>query len=334
MWGNMPNKYWSQARFDEATNLSGVSMMESILTRSVSCYGCSVACGREVTLKDTPYGIEVVDGPEYETVSMLGSMLLIDDLPAVAYAGHLCNRWGLDTVSAGSSIALAYLLYERGFLTPADTGGLPLEWGDSETAHILLELIARREGWGDSETAHILLELIARREGFGDILAQGVKRIAAHFGAEDLAMHVKGLEPPAHDPRAGRHGADHPRGGRLPQRSFQDAEQGPRGDQHPGLAQSLRQRHHVRLCQSHCPPPGQAPLNRHRLVVGYRLVAADRGADIQPQTGFQQPAGPAAGRRPLARAVLHPNVKRLSGAHAAHGKATGRTSARNWSAWA
>ena len=183
MWGNMPNRYWSQARFDEATNLSGVSMMESILTRSVSCYGCSVACGREVTLKDTPYGVEVVDGPEYETVSMLGSMLLIDDLPAVAYAGHLCNRWGLDTVSAGSSIALAYLLYERGILTPADTGGLPLEWGDSETVHILLGLIARREG-------------------FGDILAQGVKRIAAHFGAEDLAVHVKGLEPPAHDPRA------------------------------------------------------------------------------------------------------------------------------------
>jgi len=183
MWGNMPNKYWSQARFDEATNLSGIAMMETILTRSVPCYGCAVACGREVTLKDTPYGVEVVDGPEYETVAMLGSMLLVDDLPGVAYAGHLCNRLGMDTISAGSSIALAYLLYERGFLTPADTGGLPLKWGDIETAHTLLELIARREG-------------------LGDLLAQGVKRIAARFGAEDLAVHVNGLEPPAHDPRA------------------------------------------------------------------------------------------------------------------------------------
>jgi aldehyde:ferredoxin oxidoreductase len=158
-------------------------MMETILTRSVPCYGCTVACGREVTLKDTPYGVEVVDGPEYETVAMLGSMLLVDDLPAVAYAGHLCNRYGLDTVSAGSSISLAYLLYDRGFITAADTGGLPLRWGDIETAHNLLEMIAQREG-------------------FGDVLADGVKRISARYGADDLAVHVNGLEPAAHDPRA------------------------------------------------------------------------------------------------------------------------------------
>jgi aldehyde:ferredoxin oxidoreductase len=183
MWGSLPNKYWTQARFDDATNLSGVSMMETILTRAVPCYGCAVACGREVTLKDTPYGVEVVDGPEYETVAMLGSMLLVDDLPGVAYAGHLCNRFGLDTISAGSSISLAYLLYERGFLTASDTGGLPLRWGDIETAHTLLEMIAKREG-------------------LGDVLAEGTKRIAARYGADDLAVHVNGLEPPAWDPRA------------------------------------------------------------------------------------------------------------------------------------
>jgi aldehyde:ferredoxin oxidoreductase len=114
---------------------------------------------------------------------MLGSMLLVDDLPGVAYAGHLCNRYGLDTISAGSAVSLAYLLYERGFLTAADTGGLPLEWGDIETAHTLLELIARREG-------------------LGDLLAEGTKRIAAYFDADDLAVHVNGLEPAAHDPRA------------------------------------------------------------------------------------------------------------------------------------
>jgi aldehyde:ferredoxin oxidoreductase len=183
MWGNMPNKYWSQARFEEATNLSGVTMMETILVRPVPCYGCAVACGREVTLKDTAYGVEIVDGPEYETVAMLGSMLLVDDLPGVAYAGHLCNRYGLDTISAGSSISLAYLLYERGFLTATDTGGLALKWGDIDTAHTLLELIARREG-------------------LGDLLAEGTKRMAAHFDADDLAVHVNGLEPAAHDPRA------------------------------------------------------------------------------------------------------------------------------------
>ncbi len=183
MWGNMPNKYWTEATFEEATNLSGPSMMETILVRPVPCYGCAVACGREVTLKDTPYGVEVVDGPEYETVCTLGSMLLVDDLPGVAYANHLCNRYGLDTISAGSSIALAYLLYDRGFITAADTGGLPLRWGDIETAHTLLEMIATRQG-------------------FGDVLADGVQRIAARYGADDLAVHVNGLELPGHDPRA------------------------------------------------------------------------------------------------------------------------------------
>jgi aldehyde:ferredoxin oxidoreductase len=183
MWGSLPNKAWTQASFEEATNLSGVTMMETILTRAVPCYGCVVACGREVTLKDTPYGVEVVDGPEYETVAMLGSMLLVDDLPGVAYANHLCNRHGLDTISAGSAISLAYLLYDRGFITAADTGGLPLNWGDIETAHTLLEMIAQRQG-------------------FGDVLAEGSKRIAARYGGEDLAVHVNGLDLPAWDPRA------------------------------------------------------------------------------------------------------------------------------------
>jgi aldehyde:ferredoxin oxidoreductase len=183
MWGNLPNKYWTEPPLEEATNLSGVSMMETILTRPVSCYGCLVACGREVSLKDTPYAVEVVDGPEYETIGTLGSLLMVADLPGVAYANHLCNRYGLDTVSAGSSIALAYLLYDRGFITAADSGGLPLQWGDIETAHTLLEMIARREG-------------------FGDVLAEGAKRLAARYGAEDLAVQVNGLELPAHDPRA------------------------------------------------------------------------------------------------------------------------------------
>jgi aldehyde:ferredoxin oxidoreductase len=183
MWGNMPHKYWSQAQFEEASDLSGIVMMETILTRATSCYGCAVACGREVTLKDTPYGVGEVAGPEYETVAMLGSLLLVDDLPGVAYAGYLCDRYGLDTISAGSSIALAYLLYDRGFITAADTGGLSLKWGDIETAHTLLEMIAQRQG-------------------FGDILAEGTKRIAARYGADDLAVHVNGLELAAHDPRA------------------------------------------------------------------------------------------------------------------------------------
>ena len=191
MWGNMPNKYWTQPEFEDAADLSGTTMLETILKRGVPCHGCVVACGREVSLAGTAYDTGdgalleggLADGPEYETVAMLGSMLLVDDLPGVAYAGHLCNRYGLDTVSAGSAIALAYLLYDRGVLTPGDTGGLPLEWGNIETAHTLLEMITHRQG-------------------LGDLLAQGAERLAAHYGAADLAVHVNGLDLPAHDPRA------------------------------------------------------------------------------------------------------------------------------------
>jgi len=183
MWGDMPLKYWTESVFDEAADLSGPAMLETILTRSVACYGCPICCGREVSLKDTPYGVEVVDGPEYESVALLGSSLLISDLPGVAYANHLCNRYGMDTISAGSAISLATLLYDQGSITAADTGGMPLEWGNVETVHTLLEMIARREG-------------------FGDLLAEGAKRLAARYGAEDLAIQVNGLDLPAHDPRA------------------------------------------------------------------------------------------------------------------------------------
>ena len=183
MWGDIPIGYWTKDKFDEATNLGGPAMVETILTRAIGCYGCAVCCGREVSLKDTPYGGDTVDGPEYESVAMLGSSLLIHDLPGVAFANHLCNRYGMDTISAGAAIGLAYLLYDRGFITAADTGGMPLKWGDIDTVHTLLEMIATREG-------------------FGDVLAEGTKRMAARYGAEDLAIQVNGLDLPAHDPRA------------------------------------------------------------------------------------------------------------------------------------
>ncbi len=183
MWGDIPIKYWTGSKFDEATNLSGPTMVETILTRAVGCYGCPICCGRQVSLEGTPYGVKVVDGPEYESVALLGSSLLISDLPGVTYANHLCNRYGMDTISAGAAIGLAYLLHDRGFITAADTGGMALEWGDVETVHTLLEMIAKREG-------------------FGDVLAEGTKRLAARYGAEDLAIQVNGLDLPAHDPRA------------------------------------------------------------------------------------------------------------------------------------
>jgi aldehyde:ferredoxin oxidoreductase len=137
-----------------------------------------------VTVTDGPYATHgPVKGPEYETVCSFGSMLLVDDLPLITALGNLCDRLGLDVVSAGSTLSLAYLLFERGLLSEADTGGLSLVWGDAAPC------------FG-------LLESMARREGFGALLAQGAKALAAHCGAEELAVQVNNLEVPMHDPRA------------------------------------------------------------------------------------------------------------------------------------
>jgi aldehyde:ferredoxin oxidoreductase len=183
LMGDAPAKYWTEGKYEEAAELSGSVMADTILIGPAACYRCPIACGRRVSLQESKYQVKEVDGPEYETVISLGSLVLSNNLKDVAYAGHLCNLYGIDTISAGSTIALAYYLYEQGVITSADTGGLPLNWGDMDT------VIA-------------LVELIGRREGFGDALAQGAQRLAARFGAPDLAVHVKGLEMPMHDPRA------------------------------------------------------------------------------------------------------------------------------------
>ncbi len=181
MYGDMPTRYYQQGEWPAGGNLSGVLLTDQFLNRGVACYRCPIVCGRET--RAPRFGLDRVDGPEYETLGALGSLLLIDDLEAVIYAGHLCNVYGLDTISTGSTIALACELFERGILTTADTGGLEIRYGD----------------YG---TVHRLIGLIARREGFGDALADGSARLAERFGVPELAVTVNRLEVPIHDPRA------------------------------------------------------------------------------------------------------------------------------------
>ncbi len=181
--GSPPNCYFTEGEFPEAEALSGSMMAETILTGHSTCYGCPVACGREVEVKEGKYKLAKTKGPEYETVAALGTMLLIDDLPAVTYLGHLCDDYGLDTISTGSTIAFAHYLFESGVIGPAETGGLALRWGDPDT---VAELIG----------------MIAQREGFGDALAEGSRRLGQRYGAEELAVQVNGLETGMHDPRA------------------------------------------------------------------------------------------------------------------------------------
>jgi len=181
--GDMPNKYFTLGIFEDASKISGSTMAETILVRNSACYGCPIGCGRIVKIEEGKYRLPETDGPEYETLCAFGSLILNDNLEGLAYANYLCNIYGIDTISCGSTIAFATYLYERGKITENDTGGIKLKWGDIDT---VIQLI----------------EMIAYGKGFGNVLAQGVRKLGEKYGVMDYATEVKGLEIPFHDPRA------------------------------------------------------------------------------------------------------------------------------------
>jgi aldehyde:ferredoxin oxidoreductase len=172
---------------------------------SESCYGCPVGCSQVKKAQKAPYEGIQSEGPEYETMYSYGGMTGVDNIDAIIAADRLSDELGLDTMSAGATIAFAMELYEKGILTNEETGGLELNFGNHQA---MVKLI----------------EMMAKREGFGDVLADGAKAAAEKIGKETgkYAMHVKGLELPAYDVRAAKAhglnyatsytGADHNRG--------------------------------------------------------------------------------------------------------------------------
>ena len=187
--GDVPVKNWTVGEdFMLSSSLSGPTMKEKYLTKAHACSNCPVACKRVVKVDEGPFKTDEGPGPEYETCGTFGTMMMNPDLAAVIKANELCNKYGMDTISCGSAIALAMELYEKGIITKDDLGGLDLTWGNMDAA------IA-------------LIKKIAYREGFGDILAEGSVKAALKIGkgAIDLVVSVKGLEAPMHDPR-GFHG--------------------------------------------------------------------------------------------------------------------------------
>ncbi len=183
--GDAPIRNWTLGTWDRFDRISGQRMAETILKRKYFCAACTIGCGRDVEVATGPYAPVRGAGPEYETLVSLGSMCLVDDLEAVALGNELCNRYGLDTISTGGAIAFALEAFERGFLTPADTDGLALTWGDPK---VMLALVRQ----------------IGLREGIGKLLGEGVREAARQIGggAEEFALHVRGLELAQHDPRS------------------------------------------------------------------------------------------------------------------------------------
>jgi len=182
--GALPTRYWETGTFEGAEKIGGERMRGSIVKRDRSCFSCPVRCGKMSYLTAGPFAETVVEGPEYETLYSLGSLCGNDDLASIAKANDLCDRLGLDTMTTGNVLAFTMACMERGILTTQDTGRA-LRFGDGEG---MVEMVKR----------------IARREGFGDVLAEGVKWAAEKIGrgTERLAVHVKGLEPAAYEPRA------------------------------------------------------------------------------------------------------------------------------------
>ncbi|MFQ5831250.1 MAG: aldehyde ferredoxin oxidoreductase family protein [Candidatus Thorarchaeota archaeon] len=173
MFNDMPIKYFQGVEFD-ADALSATTMKE-FLTGRTACYSCPIGCGRVISLPE--FGMNKVAGPEYQSIAAFGTGLMITDLKKVSLMNRLCNQYGMDTISCGSTISFATHLCDIGKLD------LGLQWNDPDG---VIELI----------------HAIANRTEVGDELAEGSMRFAEKHGVSELALHVKGMEIPNHDPRA------------------------------------------------------------------------------------------------------------------------------------
>lgn len=180
MWvneiGALPVRNFQDEHLDpeDCKNLSGEVMRRKIVLHDKACGMCPMACGKYS--RSNKHNI-YVEGPEYETIALCGSNCGITDIEDVAYANHLLDQLGIDTISGGSVIAFAIECFEKGIITKYMTGGQELKFGDLESFK-----------W--------LAEKIAKREGIGAILSYGVKEAGRTLGggSEKFAIHVKGLE--------------------------------------------------------------------------------------------------------------------------------------------
>jgi aldehyde:ferredoxin oxidoreductase len=183
--GDIPIKNWQQTDWDDIDEIGPTVIEEKIFAGHKTCYGCGVACKKDAEVKDGPFKMKKGPGPEYETIATFGTMCLNPSIESIAKANEICNRYGMDTITCGSTIAFAMECFEKGLISEKDTDGLSLTWGNSEA---IVQMT----------------EKIAKQEGFGAVLAQGSLKAAEHIGgnASDFLTTVKGLEAPMHDPRS------------------------------------------------------------------------------------------------------------------------------------
>ncbi|MBF0209574.1 MAG: aldehyde ferredoxin oxidoreductase family protein [Desulfamplus sp.] len=175
--GGFPTRYWSKGTCGHWEKINAQSMNERLNVVPKSCISCFMGCGKLSTVKEGEHKGLKIEGPEYETIYSFGGLCMIDSIEDITWLNDICDRLGMDTMSAGNLSALAIEASLQG-------------------------KIADKLQYGDAKLVAELLYKIARREGLGGLIADGIKAASAELGMEDQAVHVKGLEPAGYDPRA------------------------------------------------------------------------------------------------------------------------------------
>jgi aldehyde:ferredoxin oxidoreductase len=174
--GAFPTRYWSQGSWDQWEKISGETLLEKMDPKPNACAKCFMACGQLGIVKEGRHQGLKIEGPEYETIYAFGGLCLIDSLEEIAYLNDICDRLGVDTITAGNLCGLTIEAARR-------------------------KKIDYRIDYGDVDAIAELLHKIVRREGIGEVLAEGIRHAAKQWDLENIAVHVKGLEPAGYDPR-------------------------------------------------------------------------------------------------------------------------------------
>lgn len=203
--GIFPSRNWTTTGIEKYPEKIGAEAMGTRGVGRTACAECPVACSQMRLAQTQPYTGIMTEGPEYETLYSFGGVTGVDNPDAIIAADRAADEYGLDTMSAGVTIAFAMELFERGILTEEDTGGMDLHFGNHES---MVQMV----------------RMMGEREGLGDVLADGVRIAAERIGkgSEKYALHVKGLELPGYDVRGAKAhglgyatsytGADHNKG--------------------------------------------------------------------------------------------------------------------------
>jgi aldehyde:ferredoxin oxidoreductase len=183
----LPTRNYNEGQFEGAEAISGETMADTILKKRETCHACVVRCKRVVEITEGPYKVDpFYGGPEYETMSTFGSYCGIQNQAAISKANEICNKYGVDTISCGATIAFAMECFEKGIITKAQTDGIELRFGNVDAMLEVLQQIVTNSGM------------------LGRILSQGSARAARIWGpaAEECLITVKNQEAPAHMPQA------------------------------------------------------------------------------------------------------------------------------------